>query len=154
MWFSINCTNRKWVSKINSSIQGNKNISSTLCLSMERNWACLLQFYYRSSEGQPLDSSDPCILSKGQRTRSVWSSTCCEPIMWILFLQIFAKLWIESYVKGRKNAQGAIGKSARNRQIPLSTTDQSSQYYLPQYDYTCNRSAVGSRTDVCCLHVL
>lgn len=94
MPFSINCTDRPWVYKINSSIRANKNISSTLCLSMERNWACPLQFYYRSSEGQPLDSSDPCRLPKGQRTRLVWYSTCCEPITWILFLQIFARLWI------------------------------------------------------------
>ena len=94
MPFSVNCTDRPCVYKINSSIQANKNISSTLCLSMERNWACPLQFYYRSSEGQPLDSSDPCRLPKGQRTRPVWSSTCCEPITWILSLQIFARLWI------------------------------------------------------------
>lgn len=102
MGFSIHCTNRKWVCKINSSIQHNKNISSTLCLFMERNWTCLLQFYYRSSEGQPLDSSDSCIFSKGQRIRPVWSSICCESIMWILYLQIFAKLWVDSYVKGGK----------------------------------------------------
>ena len=77
MPFSVNCTDKPCVYKINSSIQANKNISSTLCLSMERNWACPLQFYYRSSEGQPLEHS--------YRISPLRFCTCCSSFLSVSF---------------------------------------------------------------------
>lgn len=88
MPFSVNCTDKPCVYKINSSIQANKNISSTLCLSMERNWACPLQFYCRSSEGQPLDSLIHADFPRAREQGPFDPAPAVSPITWILSLQI------------------------------------------------------------------
>lgn len=154
MPLSINCTDRPCVYKINSSIQANKNISSVFIhgkkLSMSS--AVLLQVIWRAAPGFLWSMQT----SQGPENKA----RLIQHLLWAHHLDTFSANFcqtVNSVIckrRGEKSSESNRKIGRKSTKIPLRTTDQSSQHYFPQYGCTGNRSATGSRTDRCHLHVL